>query len=449
MGALRQRLRGALRSYFFSYETPKVIEIESRFIGVLYKLLQLVLFAVVIVWIFILNNGYQFIDNGAVGGTTNKIKGIAYSNSSDVRVGKRVWDSADLHVPPQDDGAFFLTTNVIITHNQSQGVCGSLAETRDARCTSDADCLPVGKPYHLGHGVSTGVCNLESNTCMVEAWCPIEDDYYAEGRKTAQLRHVSGFTVFIKNHVHFPHYNITRSNLIEGINKTTLRSCRYHPIDDPYCPIFRIGDIVSLAETKYTNQDEVTLSDSWFEALAIKGGVVSITIKWDCDFDYQESKCKPDYRFTRLDNYKGNDIAKGFNFRYPLYFVEDGQQKRQLIKAFGVLFLFETEATARAFDLTTFLLNVGSGLALLGIAEVFAEIVLLYLHRNRKLFQKIKAEHQPRIKKNSQYMHEPTEVCLTTETSESDNEKQRSEPGDSEEEKLDNSDKYREDSNNA
>lgn len=396
MGA-GESIKKRISSYFFSYETPKVIEIESRFVGVSHKILQLILFALVIVWVFILNNGYQFIDNGAIGGTTNKIKGIAYSNSTDPRVGRRIWDSADLHVPPQDDGAFFLTTNIILTKNQTQGICQSQKGTWGANCSTDDECLPVGKPFHLGHGVSNGKCDQESNMCMVEAWCPIENDYYEEGEEEAQLQHTADFTVLIKNHVYFPHYNRTRSNFIEMINKTYLRGCRYHPKHSPYCPIFRLGDVVGIAKTKGMSDDFKT-DDSWFHDMAIKGGVVSISVKWDCNFDYPESDCKPEYDFTRLDNYKGNSFSSGYNFRYPLNYYEDGVHKRSLIKAYGILFLLKTEAKARAFDLTTFMLNIGSGLALLGIAEVLAEIALLQLHRNRKMFQKIKADRQPRAK---------------------------------------------------
>ena len=34
-----------------------------------------------------------------------------------------VWDEADYVVPPAENGAFFVTTNVIITPNQTLGYC--------------------------------------------------------------------------------------------------------------------------------------------------------------------------------------------------------------------------------------------------------------------------------------------------------------------------------------
>ena len=35
----------------------------------------------------------------------------------------RVWDVADYVVPPAENGAFFVATNVIITPNQTRGFC--------------------------------------------------------------------------------------------------------------------------------------------------------------------------------------------------------------------------------------------------------------------------------------------------------------------------------------
>ena len=36
---------------------------------------------------------------------------------------ERVWDEADYVVPPAENGAFFVTTNVIITPNQTYAKC--------------------------------------------------------------------------------------------------------------------------------------------------------------------------------------------------------------------------------------------------------------------------------------------------------------------------------------
>lgn len=42
-----------------------------------------------------------------------------------------------------------------------------------------------------------------------------------------------------------------------------------------------------------------------------------------------------------------------------------------------------TEATARAFDVSTTLLNIGSNLALIGVATILTEILLLNVHKRK------------------------------------------------------------------
>lgn len=387
--AIMVDIRSGIRSFLFTYETPKMVHIESKLTGLLHRIMQLILFVVVVVWIFIINNGYQYVDNGAVSATTTKLKGIAHSNSSDKRVGERIWDPADLHVPPQDNGAFFLATNVIVTKEQVQAVCTDVEYA--TKCTKDSDCLNAGMPYHLGHGLSVGVCNQTTNYCVVDAWCPIENDSLPEGGKFAALNHTKDFTVFIKNHVYFPLFEEGRSSVVESTTKKYLRRCHYHPLTDPYCPIFRVGTIVGMAGRGQSIPDR-SKDDEYFQAMAIKGGVVSITIKWDCNFDFDPTDCKPEYKFRRLDNFHTKAVSPGYNFRYPMNYVEDGINKRQLVKAFGILFILNVDALARGFDVTTFLLNIGSSVALIGIATILSHIFIHRFHRNRQYFAQFTTE---------------------------------------------------------
>ena len=54
------------------------------------------------------------------------------------------------------------------------------------------------------------------------------------------------------------------------------------------CPIFRLGDIVHLAGGN-------------FSKIAIKGGVISIQITWNCDLDWNfEKYCLPKYNFVGI-----------------------------------------------------------------------------------------------------------------------------------------------------
>ena len=59
-----------------------------------------------------------------------QVKGYSQSSLGSVPVPsnlhmmyERVWDEADYVVPPAENGAFFVTTNVVITPNQTWGEC--------------------------------------------------------------------------------------------------------------------------------------------------------------------------------------------------------------------------------------------------------------------------------------------------------------------------------------
>ena len=68
-----------------------------------------------------------------------KVKGYSVSQlDSDVRermppslrmLYERVWDEADYVVPPAENGAFFVTTNVVITPNQTLGHCPEVGQS--------------------------------------------------------------------------------------------------------------------------------------------------------------------------------------------------------------------------------------------------------------------------------------------------------------------------------
>ena len=116
------------------------------------------------------------------------------------------------------------------------------------------------------------------------------------------------YTVLIKNSVSFSRFGENkyhRNNMPNGI-------CIYKK-DKPtshLCPIFKLGDIIELAGGN-------------FSKIAIKGGVISIQITWDCDLDWDFMKnCLPKYNFRVLDD-------TGWNFRHAHYHEEN---RRTLIK---------------------------------------------------------------------------------------------------------------------
>lgn len=87
---------------------------------------------------------------------------------------------------------------------------------------------------------------------MIKAWCPIENDTLPT--EDALLNGTKAFTVLVKNHVYFPLYKETRSNILEATNKTYLQGCVYDNEDNPFCPIFKLDYIVEQAQLQTKNE---------------------------------------------------------------------------------------------------------------------------------------------------------------------------------------------------
>ena len=130
---------------------------------------------------------------------------------------RRIWDVTDYVVPPTENNAFFVTTNVIITPNQTQGECPEDPSIPGAKCdpASNNTCA-AGTSHTLGHGVYTGKC-LDIGVCEVEAWCPVEIDKKPLGSDRALLDASRDFTVLIKNQIEFPYYDARRTNILECV----------------------------------------------------------------------------------------------------------------------------------------------------------------------------------------------------------------------------------------
>lgn len=365
----------AFSTSLFDYETQKVVKINSVKIGFTYRLIQLGIVLYVMFWVMYYEKGYQAFDE-AVSGVTAKLKGIAFSNGTGSNMGTMVWDAADYVIPPQQRSAFFVMTNLVSTSGQSLGTCEESHDVAGADCKSDADC-ESGRVMQSGSGIQTGRCipstrKANLNVCEIYGWCPTEYDILP---KDNFLGNAPNFTVMLKNSIEFPRYHVKRRNILGWMDKCFLSTCRYNPHDEKmkYCPIFRLGDIM-----EYT---EAVNKQIWK-----RGGMVSIYIEWNCNLDYAEEQCLPRYTFRRLDDFD-SPVGKGWNFRFSHHYLEDNVRKRNLIKAHGIQFFITVYGRGGKFNLLTFSMNLGSGLALLGIATVLCDMIVLNITRKRELYR--------------------------------------------------------------
>ncbi|KAG8597725.1 hypothetical protein GDO81_002369 [Engystomops pustulosus] len=341
-------------SCIFDYNTPRIALIKSRKVGLLNRVIQLLILAYVIGWVFVWEKGYQDFDS-VVSSVTLKVKGVAVTNTSDL--GYRIWDVADYVLPAQQENAFFVMTNLILTPNQTQGRCPELPDTSTV-CISDQNCTLDYVGTH-SNGVQTGRCvayDKSVKTCEVKAWCPVENDTTVP--KPAFLRAAENFTVLIKNNIWYPKFNFSKRNILQNISAEYLKNCVYDREKHPFCPIFRLGSLVEEAGES-------------FKDMAVLGGVMGIQISWNCDLDKKHTYCVPKYSIRRLDNREfDHNVSPGYNFRFAKYYKDSNDvESRTLMKIYGIRFDILVFGTAGKFDIIPTMINIGSGVALLGVGD--------------------------------------------------------------------------------
>ncbi|GFU29844.1 p2X purinoceptor 4 [Nephila pilipes] len=365
----------------FEYYTPKIVLIKNTKVGVLNRFVQLAIICYIIGFAIIYNKGYQ--DFSPIeSSVTTKVKGVIYTNYSkndfdnlvpDTEVYQRIWDTADYVVPPSENNAFFVVTNIVITSNQTQSQCPEDVTIPGAKCVSNIDCHQ-GSPLVTGNGVLTGRCiksdmNSTLKACEIYGWCPVERDVNPLKNNKALLAATKKFTVLIKNFVDFPKFKIRRSNIPNFKDPNYLKHCTYHHINNPLCPIFVLEDIVP----------------GDYDQIAVKGAAIAVVIDWQCNFDLSESKCYPTYSFRRLD--ENSLISPGLNFRYAHFY---GDSQRTLYKAYGIKFIIMAQGRGGKFNIVPLLLNIGSGLGLLAVATILCDVVVLYILKKKDLYKSVK-----------------------------------------------------------
>ncbi|EPQ13436.1 P2X purinoceptor 4 [Myotis brandtii] len=257
--------------------------------------------------------------------------------------------------------------------------------TRQVPGQTRAPCTPVPPPVAVsllptwfvpGLSLKDASYYRAPTTCQTWGWRCLQTP------GPAFLKAAENFTLLVKNNIWYPKFNFTKRNILPNITTTYLKSCIYNAATDPFCPIFRLGKIVENAGHS-------------FQDMAVEGGIMGIQIKWDCNLDRAASFCLPRYSFRRLDTRDlDHNVSPGYNFRFAKYYNDlTGTEHRTLIKAYGIRFDIIVFGKAGKFDIIPTMINIGSGLALFGVATVLCDVIVLYCMKKRYYYREKKYKY--------------------------------------------------------
>ncbi|KAI3372885.1 hypothetical protein L3Q82_023326 [Scortum barcoo] len=360
-------LREFIKDYFlgfWDYETPKVMVVKNRTLGVIYRAVQFLVITYFIWYVFISQKAYQESETRPESSVYTLMKGTAVH-------GDDVLDTAEYAQPSEGGDVISTILRREVTYDQKQGTCAEYYKVANANCTTDADCVE-GEVDFDGHGRRTGKCvqyyNHTFKTCEIQTWCPIEE--YAVVREPALVEAIN-FTVFIRNSIHFPRFKVLRGNIKDASNKRDMQKylskCHYDEEKEPYCPNFRLGFIANQAREN-------------FSELCRTGGVIGVFINWQCNLDLDPSHCKPTYSFRRLDLDQANS---SYYYRFAKYYSKDGVESRTLIKAYGIRLDVIVHGHAGKFSPIPTIISTVTAMTSVGICTIICDwIMLTFIDKN-------------------------------------------------------------------
>ena len=282
------------------------------------------------------------------------------------------------------DNALFIMTNSL-TFDQEQTLCAESISSSTGYCTDHFQCQPELQNLNRGNGLWTGRCLLPENRCEIRAWCPVDNYTSAQQVAVNALNH----SIHVSNFIEFSRFGVRRTNILN--NSFYFHNCYYDSLDNQYCPIFRIGDILEIVEP---NNDERTKMFKY-------GGVIRMKIDWMCNLDLDEDQCLPKYSFGRLDSkYVDEQFSVGFKFRYATHWTTRKRSFRTLRKVVGLRLVVIVHGDAGRFDLFVLTRRIGSMIGTLSIAIFICDVIALYFTQHGNTLQRHKFlpnshEHPP------------------------------------------------------
>lgn len=314
----------------FSYHTLQEVRIPNKMVGLTNNFVSFVVMMFFIWYVLVLDKGYCEYE-ASKGATVTHVLGevLASGGTSE----KSRYFSADEITHPGLENGFVMVATRVEVEKQKRGTCTD----PKTKCSSAEDCTP-------GVGAT-----CEAGLCKEPSWCP-------DGKESATKFDLDTGTIgiWVKSSIQFLRLKPERL-FISQVSKLI-------PYPGEGANVYTVNDLLKLCEPPVR-----------FPEVKEAGAVLAVEFVWDCEVEDKDCN-QPLVQARRIDADFGPE-QPGFSFEYPIY---SGKDTRELHKVTGIRLLMHTVGTGRKLSYYAILLKFSMALALLGLAPLVADLVMLH-----------------------------------------------------------------------
>ena len=377
---------GACLSLMPAYSTSKEVTLLDRKLGILYAVCTIMVLIYVVGVRVVVERGYYSTEKSygiveaRLSGTTYSLRGVAGSK-------QRVpvpYDVASL-VQYDERDALFLPTRWVTTRSQRLDHCSN----PDEPCEADADC--AHEPP-----LAIGVCN--NKRCTRHMWCNAKptptclastepdctagegqpSDPFGAGaaggagggmREEEELQDFGEISIWPVAAIYFSTGLHSEAALT---TEDTLRDSRHR---------WNLTEVIQ--RSRMTEAD-----------VRSKGGVLELTLRWDCENLAYPDECKPYMKVTQLG--EGEPFFKAWaSYSRPAGDGGDRGAVRDLHQARGLRLVVRSEGRGQRVDVLQIVQQLFVALALMPIAAGLADFIMQNLFAERRHYREYKTENSP------------------------------------------------------
>lgn len=335
-----------------SYFTKQQVKFLDRKLGITFYITNFLIAAYIVGYMFIYQKGYLQLEQ-AKGATVTHVNGDAYAASSG-KPGDRYFSAEELTFPGLENGNIFVATRYTV-FKEKRGVC----EDYSFPCSTDDDCSAK----------LDGKCT-DNGYCKEPTWCTNEDE------KPEVYELDTGYlTVWTRSLIQFVQLKPDRVFSTESKDP--------HPQAGEN--VFTIRELLLKCEPLPVRYEEV----------AELGAAVEVMFVWVCGV--KEDDCKPKIKARRLDTIFDPENI-GFKFDYTEH-IDENTRFRNSVR--GVRLFFRTVGIGKKMSVAATINRASLGAALLPIAIVTVDLMMIKLFKLRNKYKARKFELTPDF---SEYM---------------------------------------------